>query len=263
MLWQSFCFGADVFCHACPSFVMDRKLRLIRHKSCIHGSCICRGLSTSWSPCPLVGGLERREQTFLGRASKQVCAFLCLDTRQVVALRHGGTVQFSIATCKSRPCPAGPKRGTLSGPAGGSPHTPTRPRPGRPAHADQPLARGAHVASPAPCHRHLFSVLPSPSPLRPVRPLAACASLPPSSLRAAFSHVPAFPAPLPPLSLSPRPPPRRRLRATTASALAAVLGGPCAPNEQVSRLWISRDLNLDHYLIDFEEPDKSYAAFPG
>ena len=28
-------------------------------------------------------------------------------------------------------------------------------------------------------------------------------------------------------------------------------------------LWISRDLNLDHYLIDFEVPDRSYAAFPG
>jgi len=28
-------------------------------------------------------------------------------------------------------------------------------------------------------------------------------------------------------------------------------------------LWISRDLNLDQYLIDFEVPDRSYAAFPG
>ncbi|PUZ70623.1 hypothetical protein GQ55_2G247500 [Panicum hallii var. hallii] len=214
---------------------MDRKLRLIRHKSCIHGSCICRGLSTSWSPCPLVGGLERREQTFLGRASKQVCAFLWLDTRQVVALRHGGTVQFSMATCKSRPCPAGPKWGTRSGPAGGSRHTHRHVH--APAGRHMPISRWhagltwPHLPTATAVSFRFFPLRPPYVPSAPSPP--APLSLPPLSARLSRTCPPS-PLPFPSLSLSLRPPPRRRLRATAAAALAAVLGGPCAPNEQVS-----------------------------
>ncbi|PAN12192.2 hypothetical protein PAHAL_2G256800 [Panicum hallii] len=202
MLWQSFCFGADVFCHACPSFVMDRKLRLIRHKSCIHGSCICRGLSTSWSPCPLVGGLERREQTFLGRASKQVCAFLCLDTRQVVALRHGGTVQFSIATCKSRPCPAGPKRGTLCPARLVARHT--RRHVHAPAGRHMPISRwhagptSPHLPPATAVSFRFFPLRPHYDPSAPSPP--APLSLPPLSARLSRTCLPS-PLPFPSLSL--------------------------------------------------------------